>query len=1686
MASEKFETIVGIRTDPGTAVADAERVMQEVLSRIEAVGRGGGAFGGLGSQLKRELDEAMRGVFSANLENSPLFRSLTQARRRALQGTFDEASPNRFVAEANQLRAAQLAYERSVTRRVGQTTTPSTGPLAGIKLPAYSDANIKESTIASATARVAAAQSRLDKAIEKDIGAYLKDADRVERETATATGRARRLADANAALQQQVPYPSFDPSTRVGRAQENVNAADLRLASARARLAEVTESESRTATQVFGARIGLQQAESGLKAAEENLRVAYIRAAEEARATAGGPGPASRPGIGQQFALGFKGASDRPFAEQIGQAFKFSVFYGTAYKILFGLTQTFQQTLQEGIQFQQAVTDLALATGKTRDEAEKMAEDFGQYSSPFGFGPSLGAQIGARAQGYYGTTGSSDQIQRLVGEAAARVVSQTAFASGQKPEDIQANLAAVGQAYGLGYQSQQYISDLDAYFSHRFGVQQGNTIDAVAQSGTVGKAAGFSPEEVSAIAAVIQARTGATSSATGGYLAQIFSRAGEGSLTGLAQRYGINQNADFATQFRALADIYRTRPSERDDISAAFGRGKVQNAVIALLNSFDEVQKAAEDARTKAPGSLQTSVDLRLNNIGGQIQELVGQLRDFANALGKSGLLDDLGVLAITTKDVVGGLTEVLNVFNQLPRPVRDVVTALALLSATAKVGAIANREATGGSALSYLFAKPSFTPGAAPAVSGALSAEAAAASETAAALAAEAAAATSAATATGAELAIAEANVAALGSMIATAEAGLEASALRLYGAPGSRAALQDTLNQKRIAGTERLAAVEVEAAAAADAHTAALIRQSEATAAAGTAAAAEAEAQLALATAEAEATAASIAGGKASPGGIITGNLAGLGLTAAAIADFVLINKTSAVRREQAQAGSAYTDYRSNLGDSDLTSAEGQRARAAQAKQIADQLNKATDGRLDRLHNIGDRLFGGQSTADQLRAQKEVAEADQKRAEANAALIEKYSQATVNPRTAAITGFDEESLKSSLDTIARSGGTAKQQFDALAASVGRSGDAAARAAANFHPDVIAAQNADALTAQFIANPAIAIGTKPSAAGEDVNRWFKGASFGLYGGPIDTKDITKEVYSQAFAGGGVQKRLQAALSQITSFADLDPETVKSLASQIVGTGAQDVINASDGKLKASDYDTIQKGLIDQATAFLNNLRDSAVQTGNAVNLTQGELTLLADQALEIGQKAIDDLPQTDYNGRIDQARANVRAIERYIRHTSGGTNNAEAQKDLRDAQNALAEAQFSRFEALRKAAQEDAQSRGEARNVGRHFLVQELRAAAAANDPDLLAQIIGQAGDDAIAIAKKVIREAAAVAQAAQAAEAKSAALVANLAGDYTKPGQQSTANPLQDLLDVLNTTASADDSGNVYTGTGVGPKETAADRSVAAAQANAIRRQGQIAKARADIYAAKVAMDEAKKGSVAYFNALGQLYQAQQELSDAIIAYRQNLYLLGHDITNPLTQARAAVMAAAAQMRADARSGAAPDQLAADRVALQQAQADAESTKFQQRLEAVQTADELGRISHTKYLSYLQHEHDRLEAVKHRTYQQQQELNQIDQLMKQAADAMQGQWNFGDIKLPTPYEIQRRVQEVYGTAVGGTNHSSDPFLPNGAVAPIHGGGQQTNQIFISGADIGAVRKVLKEILGDRATTTTTASRHR
>lgn len=203
-----------------------------------------------------------------------------------------------------------------------------------------------------------------------------------------------------------------------------------------------------------------------------------------------------------------------------------------------------------------------------------------------------------------------------------------------------------------------------------------------------------------------------------------------------------------------------------------------------------------------------------------------------------------------------------------------------------------------------------------------------------------------------------------------------------------------------------------------------------------------------------------------------------------------------------------------------------------------------------------------------------------------------------------------------------------------------------------------------------------------------------------------------------------------------------------------------------------------------------------------------------------------------------------------------------------------------------------------------------------------------------------------------------------------------------------------------------------------------------------------------KAARDKTSYWTALKSLRDAQYELATIEMQRANDLRMLRGDVTDPVFAARAAVQEASAKLAFDRRRGASSAVITGDQLALKQAQAAAASSAWDQRFGDMQTNYDLNRISLSAYLKYLQSQKTYLEAVKNKTRDQVEQLNQVDRALQGLAEGLQGQWNLGDIRMPTAYEMRR--------AAAGA-----------------GGATSTTYISVNGADTGAVLQMLQTYVG-------------
>lgn len=1425
----------------------------------------------------------------------------------------------------------------------------------------------------AARAEQAAAQKAEAAAAKKAASAAERRAAAEQRAAEQAQVRAKAEADFRSA--NVLPQGRIDALSRaatpdtsaLGRIINKAVAQEGQLARANERLAEARRvaaagemAASQSEARLTAGASAVATAEQALAQTLDLLRLALGKqvgsANEAAEAFAGQNFLQRQKG---QFFLGFKGTGDVPIGQQVGQAFKFSLLYGSAYKALFLLTQTFQSALQEGIQFQQGLSDMAITTGKSKEQLRSLAENLAADAAATGASPSQGLEVGARSIGLYGATEAPLDRQKLIAEYSNQVVSKLAVGSGLQPVDLQANIAAITQALGVGFSGQGMVADLDAYFSKKFGIAQGQTFDAVAQSASVGLSAGFSPQELFAAAADLQSRTGQTSTAVGGYLAQIFSRGGEGSLTDVAGKFGIDTNQTLKQILDQLAKIYvQASPNDRNTIAAAFGRGKVQNAAVSLLTDYPTIEKEVRKSAAGAPGAADRAFSERMSNIGGQLAVLGGDFKEFAHLIGESGLLSALGLGVEVLHQFLSATNGVLRAFNELPAVIRDIIGLLAAAGLAGKLG--------GGLGIATTVSRLGDPLG------------------------------------VGAKLG------AAFGGTAGTAA---EVRAGALAGGAAAGAGLG--------AGATLLAAAPWAAAAAA-------------------------------------------IYGLAKLHGTIEDSHNALNQSVAAVSQAPAVGSTSG--QVMAYAGLL----------------------RSQAKQDLSKVGFWTG-------------ITGQSGDLKAEAKRLTSIADSQAAYAKM-LDFQQAAAAAEGSPSVFKSLHPSDVDAGLQQITDNGGTAATQLDALGAAILGLGKHAAETASQIDTRGESNGLVGALGRLKDSSKFSHVTTGYTAPG-DVQRYRVAG-----GNPI--ADLQKDL-----SGDTLNDRLRAALGQrgVSSFSKLNERSTSSIATEISSLDRDQFSYLDD-----SGFAALQKTVTQSVRKYLlARLKHSKALIDGATSLSGAEASGDATRVLSASSAAIDAKGQFDFAGRLKVAQRALKQVTALNNNSTDETPQLLASIDQAKAQ--IAQIQIDKLEALRKVAVQNATSQRQASALGMGFVRKEIAAAVKSGSADQLAAVLQGAGKGAVTIAKKVVADAIQTAKSAQSAEQQmanaqqvlkvaletalrqagtaisqafgtpSAGFVGPLPviganGQFVGSGNnQAVANHqldnLQNMQNQLNAgTISSDLNPDQIPGGGKKAKEakdSAAAIAAARYAAMAAKRGGDVFAARAAVIQAQADISDAKKGTVAYYNALASLYQAQDQLNQALRAARFNRKSLKLDLTDPVVQARLDYQKAVAQLRSDQRRGKSGAVTTQDKLDAKNAKNALEQSKFDQRLSDIQTADSLGQVTHSAYIRYLQHEHDRLKAVAHRTRQQQDQLNQIDQLMLDASKAMNGAFNFGDIKLPTPYQVRRYVEEQAGVRSGRLSASQTAMV------------SKTN-VYITATDPHYIARLVSQQVGQPTRVLTTQPRRR
>ncbi len=287
------------------------------------------------------------------------------------------------------------------------------------------------------------------------------------------------------------------------------------------------------------------------------------------------------------------------------------------------------------------------------------------------------------------------------------------------------------------------------------------------------------------------------------------------------------------------------------------------------------------------------------------------------------------------------------------------------------------------------------------------------------------------------------------------------------------------------------------------------------------------------------------------------------------------------------------------------------------------------------------------------------------------------------------------------------------------------------------------------------------------------------------------------------------------------------------------------------------------------------------------------------------------------------------------------------------------------------------------------------------------------------------------------------------------------------------------------------------AAQAAVAAAQAQlavayADARGDAVASARANVHVAQVTLANARAASGGALSADVLAAQAQliaanaavsQAQTDLVTSRVQVSIALADAAGHTVRSAQLALKMARIRLHAALRKsgGEATAEVNQARAEAVSAEAAARDAVLQDQLDTIDFNVQMGRMTQSAAIAALQ----QILRTHDLTKQQRRDLMLQIKNMKDEISG-DGMWNFGDIKLPRPYQMRRYI-EAHRKYM---DRKIDDALGDSRVAAGVGGGGSTYndnrnvQIDIHGGNLDEVRKVIKEVVGRPTKTRTTQPR--
>lgn len=1366
-------------------------------------------------------------------------------------------------------------------------------------------------------------------------------------------------------------------------------------------------------------RAMLRRTELGAKVIQNELTIDRILQREQvalARVAALEGGRTSPLGsfLGGLTSRGFGNAGAKPpnfqealggLAASAGSAVKYSAVYGA----LFATIGAAADTLQEALDFTDSFTDLGVAMQETGPPSQAFINNLSDIAALSGSNAGEALDAAARGIRIFGdaTTQTAAQTQAL-GESVASVSTRMSLVTGKSLKEASGDMLAIGASFGTGAEGLTGILDSIAAAKRDIGGDPAQISQGLASIGTAAHEAGFNVAETGRLIALVISRTDESGQAAATRLSKIFSILSGTTGQALTKTLGVDSTQPLKDQLEAVAAAYQAAgPRLKGIIRSQLGGTSNVRELLPLLDPKN-LDKVFDTSNVGGAG--EKEFQRKSTDLVGNLRKIKGGISEFQTQLVQTDIFKPLGAGLLVVGKLIGALNELLKVYNAVTSALPGSQTAIAV-GVEAAAARFAYNKIVGEKG--FRSTVRGFLPGG------------------------------------GGDDEGTAARKGEVGAIVtATKERATAEQAYIL--------AVVEATKSLQVATVADVAARE---AGAAEVATADVVEtEARVGGAAKVGLADEAEAAARIAGAERNASA-GLFGRTAALGGKgldkVGGGLGALGRFA--------FNPVTIALAVTGLAGKSVYDESQKTGAFTAS----QQATALAGTGDPDKLRKAAEDILTTSKTfqatshgfLGFLTSGGRDRA--VKESEKLAKELRREASTAPSADPRVDKLGIAAFGAATTVKD---LTDGITTLTDNGASATERFDLLSQAIG---------AANVEPAQLAKRiqgNASAATQAVLGvlfDPAVL----KKATADDPKAKALSAGIAEAAGrplPVDKFGHIDRSHSPAALSSELAEVLRGNESAVNALTKPQAElrekveqaTRKAIAKAKPGKdGFLD--DATLGRIAAAAVDGlglkvdsgVRKNL---ATAVVEKLRSQQTAAIPALNIKESAAS--AKVKLDFLAKAAqDDLASPSAQGNLNVQRV---VTEKLVKDSQAILANISDGEDLTGALEQVAAAKAQRaaveitgLDQLRRHDQANAKTVSQIAAIGRKASI--LKALAAVEGGNLaaivavfddanrsiiaavlaklhtatetanklyaddiaLGEVTGSGGGITSALQpskhqQKVARDRAAKKKAAEDARKQEA--------DANKAAGESTA-PAKGGVDETGA-----DSGNPLVSGADKTGPTAAEIRAAKAAQYAARVGGASAAAYAELVAARGEIADAGKDVIKQAKAWTDYFNAQRHAREAVEAHNSVLRQLHGDITDPLENARDALKDAQEKLAKDRAAHQAPDVIDADRLDVRQKSASLARTAFEQDMAEHRTKYELGQLSFAAYERYLVAQRNHLLKIKHRSHDEQQELDGVERDLKGLADQLQGQFNLGDIKLPSVYQVRR--------AVGGDGASQVP----------------------------------------------------